>query len=158
MVRYAIGLIFVGNCDGHVPDSHCMGILNLFGGPAGPRACVGTKLFWKYFLHAFWQYLDSGEKNALAFSTSGKVVRDFMYMLNSCPLILSYTVCFCQLNLEHCALPYFGELRVEHFLQSHHIGHGLYRDIHPHILLTWGQASFPLSTFVCHKTNFSLEV
>ena len=45
MVRYAIGLIFVGNCDGHVPDSHCMGILNLFGGPAGPRSCVGTKLF-----------------------------------------------------------------------------------------------------------------
>jgi hypothetical protein len=44
-VRYAIGLIFVGNCDGHVLESYCTGILNLFGGPAGPHACVGTKLF-----------------------------------------------------------------------------------------------------------------
>jgi len=43
MVRYAIGLIF-GN-DGHVLESYCTGILNLSGGPAGPHACVGTKLF-----------------------------------------------------------------------------------------------------------------
>jgi len=29
MVRFAIGLIFVGNGDGHVLESYCTGILNL---------------------------------------------------------------------------------------------------------------------------------
>lgn len=38
MVRYASGLIFVGNCDGHVLEGYGTGIQNLFGG-------VGKKLF-----------------------------------------------------------------------------------------------------------------
>jgi len=44
MVRYASGLIF-GNCDGHVLEGYGTGIRNLFGGPSGPHACIGTKLF-----------------------------------------------------------------------------------------------------------------
>jgi hypothetical protein len=40
MVRYVCGwLIFVGNCDGHVLEGYGTG------GPTGPLACVGTKLF-----------------------------------------------------------------------------------------------------------------
>lgn len=125
MVRYASGLIF-GNCDGHILEGYGTGILNLFGGPSGFHACVGTKLFWKVYFGGAWIQEKKECISILHFWEGGHWFYECVKFMPINHLLHSLF-----LSTYSCTLCFALLWGIWVFPSIHHIGYGLYRDCVP---------------------------